>query len=130
MWDLTRLQPFVKLMTHLSAYQQRAILTAVLTYSHTRHLVGILSSDERVDSEASKAIGACAALVQTFVLQNNALLDFLSELCVNIESSVLARSVGLRRAVLVVLSKDDGMSCSRVLRTKPLTLSRAHWIHV
>lgn len=108
LWDPSRVQPLVDLTLHLSAYQQRSLLKAMLNYLDIRYLIRLPNLGNKFTRDASELVGGCAAFVNAFVSLQPALVDHLSELCVNIETSILARSYGLRKVVLVVLSTDAG----------------------
>lgn len=105
-----RLGEFKKLIQILPLYQQRTILLAVLQYIDGEYLGSTSASIIPLeDHQSTEAISNCAALVKEFTAGIDMLEEFLSELCVKVENSILMRSRGLRRTVLAALSHDEGM---------------------
>lgn len=106
--DEAHLQQFVNLVGSLHGYQQRAVQLAMLNYLNNHYLAGMSRPNDLTQDQRSSVVGDCAALIKSTVASNRNLTDYLSELCINVEISVLTRSLGLRRLALAVLCDDEG----------------------
>ena len=95
----------------LPMYQQRTFLTATLIYLNSNQLSSSRHAPE-LEYQSRPVIGDCAALIKLLVNDNQNLLDYVAELCTEIEKSILVRSSDLRRLVLVVLSDDLDRLCT------------------
>jgi hypothetical protein len=98
-----------KLVQTLHAHEQRSFLGSILRVLSQKYLRPTSHSWalSRLSITPSDVAGI-AALLQDFLSGSDALTEFLVELVIKPESSPLIASEGLRRAVLAVLSLDDG----------------------
>jgi uncharacterized membrane protein len=95
-------------MDGLPAYQQRNFLLALLTYLDTHVLHNAQTDSATLADLKITTIGGCAALIKAVINDNAQLLDYLSDLCVNVDTSIFTRSSDLRRLALTVLGADEG----------------------
>lgn len=98
---------FVTLVRSLPAYQQRNVLNSILMYLD-RHYLSSISWDTKISMNDAQIVGDAAALTNIVVASDQNLVSHLAELCVNVESSILTRSIGLRRLAVLVLCADEG----------------------
>lgn len=95
-------------MDSLPAYQQRNFLLALLAYLDIHALNKSLTDSATPIDLGNTAIGNCAALIKAVINNNVPLLDSMSDLCVNVETSICTRSFNLRRLSFAVLGSDEG----------------------
>ncbi|KIV99531.1 uncharacterized protein PV09_08833 [Verruconis gallopava] len=108
LFEFLRLARLTQLNTMLPAYQQRLLLSSTLKYTDSR-ILDARKRHEEIEEllKSSPSIDCCAALIQAFFTKNEPFKDFLVDLCVNIESSVVIRSFSLRRLVVASISDDE-----------------------
>jgi hypothetical protein len=105
----TLMRHLKKLVQTLHAHEQRSLLGSVLRVASQKFLHP--TSQSWVLSELSRTppdVAGTAALLQDFLSGNDGLTESLVELLTKPEASPLTTSQGLRRAVLAMLSLDNG----------------------
>jgi hypothetical protein len=86
-------------------------LLSTLQYLNRQYLSNNGQTETSIqDQKPADIVNDCAAFVKELTDGNDMLIEYLVELCVNIESSILARWFGLQRVVLASLSDDEGIS--------------------
>jgi hypothetical protein len=107
--DKSRSHCFKHLMKALPAFQQRAVLLSVMHYLDSQYLSRTAGGNISMqDQNPAEVVNDCAALIKSLTEDSNMLIDYIAELCVKVENSILIRSFTLRRVVLASLSGNDG----------------------